>query len=127
MESWDRERRRRTLLFKTAERRKCRDADRPLKTAIGSITCQGGPEKRKNKATSQPNSWKVILAKRRRYHTDVITSVHRSQTGGELVVPLRHRLGSSIWDLVKRDTSRLFLLWRWKEDNGISILHSHSI
>ncbi len=119
MESWNRERRRWTILSKTTEWRKCRDAVEPLKTAIGSTTCQDGSEKRKSKATSQPNSWKGILAKRKRYHTDVTTIVHKTQTGGELVVPFRRRLGFSIWDLVKRNAaSRLFLLWKW-EDNGI--------
>ncbi len=125
IESWDTERWRRTLLLKIAGR-KYHQAVGPLKVAIDSITRQDGPEKRKNKATSsQPNNWKVILAEGRRYHTAVTASIHRSQTGGESV-PFRHPLGSSIWDLVKRDNSRLFLFWKWgTRDRGILKLYFH--
>ncbi len=127
IESWDRERWRRTLLFKSAEL-KYLQAVGPLKAAIRSIISQDGPKKEKNKVTaSHPNSWKVILVNGRRDHAAATTSVHRAQTGGEFITS-RHRLGSSIWDSVTRDTLRLFLSWKWDMtsvgDHGISKLHT---
>ncbi len=125
IESWDTERWKRALLLKIAGR-KYHQAAGPLRAAIDSITYQDGPEKRKNKEiSSQLNSWKAISAKGRRYHTAVTASRNKSQTDGE-TVPFRHRLGSPIWNLVKRDNSRLSLFWKWgTRDHGILKLHFH--